>query len=113
MADFKYITEQRAYDDVVAANRRFRRRELPGRAYGFWEAHGVDPQTWVLGSFALNDDGPCYHGNIIDPEGAPFYFQVDFSDPDNCMWERVDVLPKDTRHAIHMALVLRDELRAR
>lgn len=113
MATFGRITEQRAYDDVVCANDRFRGRALPPEAYTFWEAHGVVVQAWVLASFVLNDEGPCYCGNFIAPDGQPWFFQVDFSDPDNCAWECVTELPRDTRHAIHMARVLRDELGAK
>jgi|GEM_PF-6863066 len=110
MANFKYITEQRAYDAVAGCNGLFRRGELPAPAYHFWKQHSVDPETWILASFSLNDEGPCFHGNAVDPNGVAFYFQVDFSDPENCVWESVDDLPRDTRHPIRMALVLRDEL---
>ncbi len=110
MAWFRRITEQRAYDDVVRTNASFRRRQLPREAYAFWEANGVDVEAWVLASFRLNDEGPCYDGNLIAPDGQAFFYQVDFSDPDNCAWERVDERPRDTRHPLNMALVLRDEL---
>ncbi|MBK9035974.1 MAG: hypothetical protein IPL61_32790 [Myxococcales bacterium] len=113
MATFGRITEQCAYDDVVRANDRFRGGALPRAAYTFWEAHGVVVQAWVLANYLLNDEGPCCCGNVIAPDGQPWFFQIDFSDPDNCAWERVVDLPRDTRHAIHMARILRDELRVK
>lgn len=90
MAWFSRTTEQRAYDDVVHTNGSFRSGQLPAEAYAFWEVNGVVVQAWVLASFRLNDEGPCYCGNIIAPDGQAFFYQVDFSDPDNCAWERVD-----------------------
>ncbi len=110
VALFGRITEQQAYDGVVRINDAFRTKQLPDAAYAFWEAHGVVVQAWVLASFMLNDEGPCYCGNLIAPDGQPWFFQIDFSDPGNCSWERVGDLPRDTRHAVHMALLLRDEL---
>ena len=90
VALFSRITEQQAYAEVVLVNEGFRRRQLPAPAYAFWEAHGVVVQAWVLASFMLNDEGPCYCGNLIAPDGQPWFFQVDFGDQDNCAWERVD-----------------------
>lgn len=111
VALFSRITEQQAYAEVVLVNEGFRSRQLPAPAYAFWEAHGVVVQAWVLASFMLNDEGPCYCGNLIAPDGQPWFFQVDFGDQDNCAWERVDELPRDTRHAMHMGRILCDELR--
>jgi hypothetical protein len=81
VALFSRITEQQAYAEVVLVNEGFRSRQLPAPAYAFWEAHGVVVQAWVLASFMLNDEGPCYCGNLIAPDGQPWFFQVDFGDP--------------------------------
>jgi hypothetical protein len=113
MPTFSRITEQEAYDAVVEANRRFRSGNLPDAAYEFFHKHGVVVETWVLAMFGLNDEGPCHAGNLVTADASVFFFQVDLSDSQNCLWERLDTLPTDTRHPVRMALVLLDELSER
>ncbi len=73
----------------------------------FFAKHGVDPESWVLASCGLIDQGPSYNGYVVDPTGRVVYFFCNEADPDDedTAWEEVSERPRDSRDPINMALL--------